>query len=72
MKETILAVDPSLRGTGFAILERTGSKVHCVEFGVIKNSPRLTISGCLVAMNEHIAEAITRAAPEVMARLCVM
>jgi crossover junction endodeoxyribonuclease RuvC len=67
MKETILAVDPSLRGTGFAILERDGGKTRCLHFGVIKNSPRLTLSGCLVAIHEQLGDAIAKFSPEVMA-----
>ena len=67
MKETILAVDPSLRGTGFAILERMSGKPRCLHFGVIKNSPRLTISGCLVAIHEQLSDVIARFAPEAMA-----
>ena len=67
MKETILAVDPSLRGTGFAILEREGGKTRCPHFGVIKNSPRLTHSGCLVAIHGQLGDAIVRFSPEAMA-----
>jgi crossover junction endodeoxyribonuclease RuvC len=67
MIETILAVDPSLRGTGFAILEREGQKPRCIHFGVIKNSPRLTLSGCLVAIHEQLGDVIAKFSPEVMA-----
>ena len=67
MKETILAVDPSLRGTGFAILVREGGNTRCPQFGVIKNSPRLLHSGCLVAIHEQLGEAITRFSPDAMA-----
>jgi crossover junction endodeoxyribonuclease RuvC len=67
MKETILAVDPSLRGTGYAILERDSGKTRCLHFGVIKNSPKLTISGCLVAIHEQLGEVIEKFSPPVMA-----
>ncbi|MBE2204262.1 MAG: crossover junction endodeoxyribonuclease RuvC [Chthoniobacterales bacterium] len=67
MKETILAVDPSLRGTGFAILVREGGKVRCQHFAVIKNPPRLLQSGCLVAIYEQLSDAITQFSPEVLA-----
>ena len=67
MKETILAVDPSLRGTGFAILVRENAKIRCLHFGVIKNSPRLLHSGCLVAIHEQLSEAITQFSPDAMA-----
>lgn len=67
MKETILAVDPSLRGTGFAILEREAGKPRCLHFGVIKNNPRLLHSGCLVAIHGQLGDAIARFSPQAMA-----
>lgn len=67
MKETILAVDPSLRGTGFAVLERSAGKTRCLHFGVIKNSPSLTLSGCLVAIHEQLGDAIARFSPDAVA-----
>jgi len=67
MKETILAVDPSLRGTGYAVLEREGGKTRCLHFGVVKNSPKLTVSGCLVAIHEQLGDVIAGFSPSVMA-----
>jgi len=67
MKETILAVDPSLRGTGYAVLVRDGGKTRCTDFGVIKNSPKLTVSGCLVAIHEQLGDVIGKFGPEAMA-----
>ncbi len=67
MSETLLAVDPSLRGTGYAILEREAGKVRCRHFGVVKNPPKLTISGCLVAIHERLSDVIKEFSPEVMA-----
>ncbi len=60
----VLAIDPSLRGTGFAILEKTGSKVRALDFGTIKNKPALLPSGCLVAIHERIGELIAQHQPE--------
>jgi len=65
--ETILAVDPSLRGTGFAVLEKTGQNVRCLHFGVVKNPPRLSVSGCLVAIHEQLGDVIARFSPGTMA-----
>ena len=67
MKETILAVDPSLRGTGYAVLVREGAKTRCADYGVIKNSPKLTVSGCLVAIHAHLGGIIEKFGPEAMA-----
>ena len=44
----ILAIDPSLRSTGFAVLERlAGAKVRALEYGAIKNPAKLLPSSCL-------------------------
>ena len=60
----VLAIDPSLRGTGFAILEKTGVKVRAVTYGTIRNRADLLPSGCLVAIHERICEIIREHAPE--------
>lgn len=60
----VLAIDPSLRGTGFAILEKSGSKVRVLDFGTIKNKAALLPSGCLVAIHERIGELIAQHQPE--------
>jgi crossover junction endodeoxyribonuclease RuvC len=63
----ILAVDPSLRGTGFAILEEKGTSVRCLEYSVVKNAPSLSQEGCLVAIHGAISSAIERHNPSALA-----
>ncbi len=63
----VLAVDPSLRSTGFAVLERTGpsgSKVRALEYGIVKNADKLLPSSCLVAIHDRLAELIHRHEPD--------
>ena len=60
----ILAIDPSLRGTGFAILETAGPKVRALAYGTIKNRADLLPSGCLVAIHERISDLIREHTPE--------
>jgi crossover junction endodeoxyribonuclease RuvC len=60
----VLAIDPSLRGTGFAILEKAGSKLRAIEYGTIKNKLALLPSGCLVAIHERVTDLIARHTPE--------
>ena len=60
----VLAIDPSLRGTGFAILEKVGSKVRALTYGTIKNAPALLPSGCLVAIHERVSGLITEHQPD--------
>ena len=63
----VLAIDPSLRGTGFAILEKTGAKVRALTYGTIKNRADLLPSGCLVAIHGRIGDLIREHAPECVA-----
>ncbi|HEX8310986.1 MAG TPA: crossover junction endodeoxyribonuclease RuvC [Chthoniobacteraceae bacterium] len=61
----ILAVDPSLRGTGFAVLEDDRArKVRALEYGMIRNAPALLPSSCLVAIHEKISSLIAAHSPE--------
>ena len=60
----VLAIDPSLRGTGFAILEAAGSKVRAVVYGTVRNAPAMLASGCLVAIHARITELIREHQPE--------
>lgn len=45
--ERVLAVDPSLRGTGFAVLESAGGKIRALTYGVVVNPPKLSAHYCL-------------------------
>ena len=60
----LLAIDPSLRGTGFAVIETDGKKHRALEYGVITNNAKLSQSGCLVSIHEKITELVTRHTPE--------
>lgn len=65
--DVLLAVDPSLRGTGFAVLQRASGKVRCLHFDVIKNPPKLTLAGCLLEIHTRLTDAIARFSPRAMA-----
>ena len=60
----VLAVDPSLRSTGFAVVERCGTKLHAIEYGNIKIRDGILPSSCLVAIRDRLAEIIQRLEPE--------
>ena len=60
----ILAVDPSLRSTGFAVMERVANKIRPLEYGIIKNATGLLHSSCLVAIRDRLAELINRHQPD--------
>jgi len=59
----ILAVDPSLRSTGYAVLEKVNGKALALEYGAIKNSATLLPSACLVAIRRRIEELIATHSP---------
>ena len=63
----ILAIDPSLRGTGFAILEEANGKTSCREYAVIKNHSSLSQEGCLIAIYEKLGSVIERHTPTALA-----
>ena len=65
--ELVLSIDPALRKTGFAVLEKTGKDIRLITYGVIHNVPKLLPSGCLVAIREQLNEAIKTHAPTVCA-----
>ena len=60
----VLAIDPSLRSTGFALLEKVNGKVRSLEYGLIRNSPEIPTTSCLVAIRDRLAELIQRYEPD--------
>ena len=63
----ILGVDPSLRSTGFGLLEATGSQLRPICHGRIKNPPTSLPSRCLVRIGDALANLIHEHKPDVMA-----
>jgi len=60
----ILAIDPSLRCTGFAVMERAAGKICAIEYGLIKNPPGHPSSTCLVAIHDRLADLVRIHQPE--------
>jgi len=71
----VLAIDPALRNTGYAVLERVspepGKRIRedyrALTYGVIRNSPKLRQTGCLVEIHQRIADVIREHQPDVCA-----
>ncbi len=59
----VLAVDPALRNTGWAVLQSDGKNIISAGYGVIVNSAKLLHSGCLLAIREQLSEVIKRLQP---------
>src|SRR6478672_4076587 len=65
LSQRVLAVDPSLRITGFAVLDRGAQgRFRAIVYGIIKNADRLLQSGCLVAIRERIVQLIDEHHPD--------
>jgi crossover junction endodeoxyribonuclease RuvC len=60
----IIAIDPSLRSTGYAVLESVDRTIRALEYGAVKNAQSLLPSGCLVAIRGRIVELIAKHSPE--------
>ena len=60
----VLAIDPALRNTGYAVIEKSGKELRALAYGTISNKPKLLQSGCLVAIREAIDSVIKKHQPE--------
>jgi crossover junction endodeoxyribonuclease RuvC len=54
----ILGIDPSLRGTGYGVLEQSGRSLRAVAWGCIRPGASLPQTACLVKIHETLAEVI--------------
>lgn len=68
----VLAIDPALRNTGFAVIQETRSPTgkalyQALDYGTISNKKSLRQSGCLVAIREQLKDVINKYSPEVCA-----
>lgn len=63
----VLAVDPALRNTGYAVLERLGRETRALTWGVITNPASRRQSQCLVAIREELHRIIRDHRPHVCA-----
>jgi crossover junction endodeoxyribonuclease RuvC len=65
--ERVLAIDPALRKTGYAIVENNGKELRSLCYGTIVNPPKLLQSGCLVAIREQLNDVIQQHQPNICA-----
>src|ERR1043166_9943267 len=63
----ILGVDPSLRSTGYGLIEANGTRFSPICHGHIKNCPTLLPSRCLVRIGDAIANLIDEHRPDAVA-----
>lgn len=65
--DRVLAIDPALRNTGWAVLQKEGREIQALAWGVISNPDRRLHSGCLVAIREQLGDVIREHQPTVCA-----
>ncbi|MBV8223452.1 MAG: crossover junction endodeoxyribonuclease RuvC [Candidatus Eremiobacteraeota bacterium] len=63
----ILGIDPSVRSTGYGVIECNGAGVRLVEAGVIATNGRQTFSERLGDINNSVADIIRAMRPDVIA-----
>ena len=62
----VLGIDTSLRSTGYAVVETAGSRMSALDFGNIRNAPKLPLTACLKAIHAKVDELIQLHKPDVM------
>jgi crossover junction endodeoxyribonuclease RuvC len=63
----ILGVDPSLRSTGYGLIEAAGNQYAAICYGNIKNPSDLLPSRCLVRIGDTIMRLVDQHQPDVCA-----
>ena len=62
----LLGVDPSLRGTGYGVIQVSGSReMKLLAAGTVKCSPELLHSTCFVKIAETLLDVIEKYHPKV-------
>ena len=65
--ERVLAVDPSLRGTGYAILESAHGKIRAITWGVVSVPPKLAAHFCLQEIHDTLSRTASQHEPTTFA-----
>ena len=63
----VIGIDTSLRSTGYAVIESVGSRMTALDYGNIRNQPKLPLTACLKAIHAKVAELVAVHRPDVMA-----
>ena len=63
----VLGIDTSLRSSGYGVLSVEGSRMRAVEYGAIRNAPKLPLSACLREIHARVAALIAAHRPDVLA-----
>ena len=62
----ILGIDPGLERVGFGVVRRVGSKLECLDYGLIK-TPKIALPERLLMVHEGVVELIDKHKPDAIA-----
>jgi crossover junction endodeoxyribonuclease RuvC len=68
----ILGVDPSIRGTGYAVIETDGRQHRALVYGVVKNPASHSQEQCLLSIHDALTSTIQEHQPDFMAMEAVI
>ncbi len=63
----ILAIDPAIRNTGYAVVDGDHRKAFALDYGTFTVPARVPQSGCLLAIKQHIEALIEKWQPDELA-----
>ncbi|MBS1700773.1 MAG: crossover junction endodeoxyribonuclease RuvC [Armatimonadetes bacterium] len=61
-----LGIDPGLERVGFGVVRRVGSKIECIDYGLIK-TPKIALPERLKLIHDAVLELIEKHHPDAMA-----
>lgn len=67
LNDRIMGLDMSLRSSGIAVIESAGSVLKTVEYRVIKNPSRRSVSECLLHVFRDVLDMLERCRPDAAA-----
>jgi crossover junction endodeoxyribonuclease RuvC len=62
----VLGIDPGTASLGYGIVERTGSRLRSVDYGVIATSPDLALPERLLAIHRQVTDLVELHRPSVL------
>ncbi|HMS53784.1 MAG TPA: crossover junction endodeoxyribonuclease RuvC [Fimbriimonadaceae bacterium] len=62
----VLGIDPGLERIGFGVIDRVGSKLHVVTYGLIE-TPRIGFADRLLILHQELRQLIEMHKPDTMA-----
>lgn len=62
----VLGIDPGLERIGYGFIEKQGSRLECIDYGLIE-TPRISLQDRLILVHEKLAQKIELLKPDQIA-----